>query len=219
MAPVYRFVNETPQRVPLTDWYETADAKMVGFQARPVIGGVFIKMLYDQDTWKKWASRDITKANGPWAPLPELPVVSTVVEADTIEWRYMTEQPGDGWFAPEFDDAAWKHGKGAFGTKGTPGITIRRKWDTPDIWLRGKITIPDGAYTQLMPNLFHDEDAELYVNGVPAAEVKGYTTDYTPTPLNENAQLGPGTFVFAVHCHQSSGGQGVDLGIVDVSKR
>lgn len=218
-APAYRFFSEAERRVGLTDLYFTDKPDTAQMHSRPVIGGVFIKMLYDQDTWKKWASRDITKANGPWAPLPELPVVSTVVEADTIEWRYMTEQPGDGWFAPEFDDAAWKHGKGAFGTKGTPGITIRRKWDTPDIWLRGKITIPDGAYTQLMPNLFHDEDAELYVNGVPAAEVKGYTTDYTPTPLNENAQLGPGTFVFAVHCHQSSGGQGVDLGIVDVSKR
>ena len=26
--------------------------------ARPVIGGVFIKMLADRATWKKWAARD-----------------------------------------------------------------------------------------------------------------------------------------------------------------
>jgi len=55
MSPVYDFVSHTPQRVPLTDWYQTKDARMQGFQARPVIGGVFIKMLDDPAMWKKWS--------------------------------------------------------------------------------------------------------------------------------------------------------------------
>lgn len=45
MAPVYRFVNETEPRVPMTDWYFSSDAKRRGFTARSVVGGVFIKML------------------------------------------------------------------------------------------------------------------------------------------------------------------------------
>jgi hypothetical protein len=57
LNPVLRFAQESPSRVPLTDWYWTQDAKQRGFQARSVVGGVYIKMLSDQAMWKKWASR------------------------------------------------------------------------------------------------------------------------------------------------------------------
>jgi hypothetical protein len=45
ISPVWKFLAETPDRVPMTDWYDTKTGKMVGFQARSVVGGVFIKML------------------------------------------------------------------------------------------------------------------------------------------------------------------------------
>ena len=56
-APAYQFANDSQSRVPLTDWYDTVTGKQQGFQARSVVGGLFIKMLSDPAMWKKYAGR------------------------------------------------------------------------------------------------------------------------------------------------------------------
>ena len=40
----------------MTDWYDTVSARQVHFQARSVVGGVYVKMLTDEAMWRKWSS-------------------------------------------------------------------------------------------------------------------------------------------------------------------
>jgi hypothetical protein len=218
--PVFRFLNETPDRSPMTDWYFTDTARKRGFTARPVVGGVFAQMLYDKATWQKWAGRDKTKAAN-WAPMPKPPVLMNVLPTAMEErpvWRYTTTKPAADWFKPEFDASAWKEGAAGFGTRGTPGARVRTEWSTPNIWLRREFTLPDVKFTDLQLSIHHDEDAEVYLNGVLAATFTGYTTDYEAVPLSATARaaLKPGRNVIAVHCRQTGGGQYIDAGFADV---
>jgi hypothetical protein len=57
LSPAIKLANETPDRLPLTDFYDTDTGKHRAFQARSVVGGIFIKILTDDAAWKKWASR------------------------------------------------------------------------------------------------------------------------------------------------------------------
>jgi len=59
--PIFQFLNQTTDRVPMNDWYDTVSAREVGFQARSVVGGVYIKLLADPGLWSKWVAR----SNGP----------------------------------------------------------------------------------------------------------------------------------------------------------
>jgi hypothetical protein len=69
VAPVYDFLNATPDRSPMTDWYRTDTARRQGFTARSVVGGLLLRALYDPAVWRKYASRDQTKTTQ-WAPFP-----------------------------------------------------------------------------------------------------------------------------------------------------
>lgn len=223
VSPVFKFLNETPDRSPMTDWYETKTARKVGFTARPVVGGVFAQMLYQDAIWQKYAARDQTKARR-WAPLPEAPKVSIILPAADQEsgtWLYTTSNPGEGWFRPDFDSSGWKSGRSGFGTPGTPSSIIGTRWDSQEIWLRREVELPERSLKDVQGWLHHDEDARVYINGVLAVETTGYVSDYDAVQLSPAAKkvLKPGKNTVAIHCRQTGGGQYIDFGLVEVGAK
>jgi hypothetical protein len=207
----------------MTDWYSTDKGTQTGFQARPVVGGVFIRMLADEALRKKWAAR-AQNVVGDWASMPMPPVILVIEpgsKPDGVVWRYTTDKPPAGWMKSGFNGRNWKEGPGGLGTEGTPGAIVRTRWDTPDIYARREITVPanvDAASLQLY--VHHDEDAEIYVNGILAAATHGFTTDYDTIEIlpAAKASLKDGTNLLAVHCHQTTGGQYIDVGLATVKE-
>jgi hypothetical protein len=134
------------------------------------------------------------------------------------KWRYTMTKPADGWEKPEFDAAAWSEGEGGFGTKGTPGAVVRTEWTTNDIWLRREAELKAEPTGEVFLRLHHDEDADVYINGVLAAQVGGYVTNYGPVPLTAAGRksLTVGKNLIAVHCKQTGGGQYIDVGMVEL---
>ena len=178
-------------------------------------------LTYDRAIVKPDLKRAAAVDRGDFSLMPPPPILKPVVptsEEQGQEWRYRFEKPSDDWFKIDFDDSRWMTGPGGFGTEGTPGAVVRTEWKTNDIWLRSAVTVALQNFTSLQFRLHHDEDAEVYINGVLAGQFGGYSTEYDEYPLTKEggAALKLGKNVIAVHCRQTDGGQYIDIGLVDV---
>ncbi len=138
-------------------------------------------------------------------------------------WRYVTTDPGPGWEQPDHDDGAWSWGTAAFGVEGTPGLTVRTRWDRPAIWLRGAFTLPQGlGDVDLYALVAYDDNVVIHLNGTHAASRTGYAASPVPVRLSPEARatLREGANTIAVYCENPlGGGQGVDLALLAVPRR
>ena len=141
-------------------------------------------------------------------------VVSAGDESSSIQWKYTTTEPAEDWFTEDFDITGWKTGSAGFGGGG------RTSWSSSDIWIRRSFKIRNfdaSNLNELRLWLFHDEDAEIYINGKLAAKMTGYNTKYEQWPLLPEAlqalRLDGTDNLIAIHCKQTTGGQFIDCGL------
>jgi hypothetical protein len=221
----------TKDRAELTRKYEQLLARVWELKEKPGLSAAVYTQITDVETEgnglltydRALVKVDLERAaavnRGDLSKVPQIKEVVPTSREKPQTWRYTTERPKDGWYQPDFSDLEWKEGPGGFGTRGTPGAVVRTEWKTDDIWLRRSFTLPDER-ADLYLYLHHDEDAEVYLNGVLALKVSGYTTDYGEAPIGAEARetLKPGKNTVAVHCHQTTGGQYIDVGIVAIKE-
>ncbi len=174
-------------------------------------------MTYDRAIIKLPADA-ITAAKSLFKPSFTIRAVLPTSQKEGQTWKFTTIAPADGWFAPNFDTGLWQQGVGGFGKTGTPGGAIRTAWTTSDIWLRRSFELGSTALVNPHWRIHHDEDAEVYLNGQLVGRFSGYTSGYQRIPLEAGARaaLRRGTNIIAIHVHQTTGGQYIDLGLDEV---
>ena len=170
-------------------------------------------LTYDRAVVKPDAALIVAANAGKFPPLPPNPTPDLVPTSqdEPATWRYALDKPADDWTRAGFDDSGWKTGAAPFGH----GYAVGTDWTTGNIWIRREITLPANIPAKLNISVIHDEDVEIYINGVLAASATGYVGDYVSLPMSDAARaaLKPGKNRIAAHCHQTIGGQVIDVGI------
>jgi hypothetical protein len=178
-------------------------------------------MTYDREVIKLDVADTAKWHKALAGPSPEFRELVPTSEKTAQKWHYTIAKPAEGWEKADFDAAKWTEADGGFGTKGTPGAVIGTEWKTADIWLRRTFELKELPNGEPMLRIHYDEDAEIYIDGILAGRTAGYTTEYVEVPLTAAGRkaLKAGQNVIAVHCHQTGGGQYIDVGLVEIVER
>jgi hypothetical protein len=211
----------------LDEWkqrYTRSIHLLAGLRKRGIAAGVYTQTTDVEVEINGLRTYDrVNKIDPEWLrPLSDMlldtpDVVKTHTLAPTSEktaqsWRFTTETPAAGWKNPDFDDSSWSTGKGGFGA--IDGVRAGTPWRTKDIWIRRDFEVTSLPEGRPILRMFHDEHAEVFLNGGNIASVKGFVSGYTDFPILDEALLKPGRNVIAIRCTQTKGGQFIDAGIV-----
>jgi hypothetical protein len=176
-------------------------------------------MTYDRSV-TKIGPETVAAIRRIYDPPPSIRHVVAASDRAPQTWRYTTTQPPSNWSDSTFDDSTWTTGSSGFGSPDTRFARVGTEWKTSDIWLRRTIDIPNETLTAPHLRVFHDDDAQVYVNGTLVAELQGANSGFAYVPLSGAAReaLRSGKTTLAVHAHQTRGGQFIDVGIADVTE-
>jgi hypothetical protein len=144
---------------------------------------------------------------------PTYKAILPTADEQAYNCKYLMETPpADGWEKPGFDDTAWQTAAAPFGDSRNGKDT---RWTGKDIWLRRTFNLSELPQGKLILKIFHDDDAEVYVNGQRISRQRSANGDYEMINLNDEAKskFKTGENILAVHCHNTGGGTFIDAGL------
>ena len=152
---------------------------------------------------------------------PESPIqtIITTGEKKAFECKYTEDDPGTDWMKESFNDSQWKKGKAPFGTGW--GNDAATEWKSKSIWMRRTFNLSDLNIDQLILQLRHDDDVEVYINGELAYSCANcYVSSIKNYKLEDKikSKLKKGKNVMALHCINAAGYAWLDAGLAKQKK-
>jgi hypothetical protein len=149
-------------------------------------------------------------------PVTEYETQLPMSEKNDSEWSFTTSTPENDWKESQFDDREWERGIGAF----QDGEKVQNPWNTREVWARRTFEINDldaVNIKNLLINIYHDDGAEVYINGVLALESDGVTRPAATYQINQEAldTIKEGKNVIAAHSTNTGGLAYLDVGLVE----
>ena len=139
-------------------------------------------------------------------------------EESPVEVIYTEEDPGSGWMKKEYDDKKWKTDKMPFGSGWDNNAAT--KWNTKNIWVRRFFNIDDLNIEKLILQLRHDDDVEVYINGLLAYSCKNcYVSSIKEYLLSDEIKMSlkKTNNMMAIHCTNPRGNSWIDAGLASQS--
>lgn len=133
IEPIYDYVDQTEDRVPMSDWTFTSRAVHQGFQARSVVGGFFMKMLATRWNAEGCVSTlPIEKYSNPIS-FKGIPDPSLIKAADGKFYLYATENIRNVPIFSSTNLVDWKLETTAFSDESRPDFEPEGRIWAPDI--------------------------------------------------------------------------------------
>ena len=147
---------------------------------------------------------------------PQYRAVIPTVREQPYRARYTFRQPAAGWEKPSFAAAtSWQEGPAPFSDNASDHGTT---WTGGDLWVRRTVRVADPRPTGPVRLLMqHDDDAEVYLNGVLLTKQPGFNSqyDFFDLPAAARQALHAGDNVLAMHATSPQGGEYLDAGLYE----